>query len=30
LQRFGGASQNAYGFVDGIHGEDYGRAGLAF
>jgi hypothetical protein len=24
LQRFCGASQNAYGFVDGIHGEDYG------
>jgi hypothetical protein len=30
LQRFCGASQNAYGFVDGIHGGDYGRAGLRF
>ena len=26
LQRFCSASQNAYGFVDRTHGEDYGRA----
>lgn len=30
LQRFCGAPQNAYGFIDGIHGKDYGRAGLVF
>jgi hypothetical protein len=30
LQRFCGASQKAYGFVDGIHSKDYGRACLAF